>query len=249
VRDTLSRARIHIAREVLKGQQAQLVSLTCPHCGAHEVRGGGDAVFFSCKSCQAILQPQAGKLTVVPCLWEKSEEKPAEGAIYVPFWMFRTEVSFHGKQRAIPSLAYPADFMVPASVSPGRPVSIVRLGHKATLDGATHQYSTSKLDIEPDLGRYSRDDAAEAVELIFLSIERELFSRAPGTKYEVKPRYKNLCFFVWEKSRFDFLHAPDEHVLAVEPNFARLLQEKKVGDFLSLLSEGLTRKRFGSPWI
>ena len=248
MRDTLSRARIHIAREVLKGQQAQLVSLTCPHCGAHEVRGGGDAVFFSCKSCQAILQPQAGKLTVVPCLWEKSEEKPAEGAMYVPFWMFRTEVSFHGKQRAIPSLAYPADFMVPASVSPGRPVSIVRLGHKATLDGATHQYSTSKLDIEPDLGRYSRDDAAEAVELIFLSIERELFSRAPGTKYEVKPRYKNLCFFVWEKSRFDFLHAPDEHVLAVEPNFARLLQEKKVGDFLSLLSEGLTRKRFGVPF-
>ena len=145
-------------------------------------------------------------------------------------------------------MTYPADFMVPASVSPERPVSIVRLGHKATVDGTTEQYSTSKLDIEPDLGRYSRDDAAEAVELIFLSIERELFSRVPGTKYEVKPHYKNLCFFVWEKSRFDLLQAPDEHVLAVEADFARLLQEKKVGDFLGLLSEGLTRKRFGVPF-
>lgn len=232
----------------MKGQQAQLVSLTCPHCGAHEIRGEDDAVFFSCRSCQAILEPKAGRLAVVPCLWEKSEEKPAEGAIYVPFWMFRTDVSFHGKQRAITSMTYPADFMVPASVSPERPVSIVRLGHKATVDGTTEQYSTSKLDIEPDLGRYSRDDAAEAVELIFLSIERELFSRVPGTKYEVKPHYKNLCFFVWEKSRFDLLQAPDEHVLAVEADFARLLQEKKVGDFLGLLSEGLTRKRFGVPF-
>ena len=229
----------------MKDQQAQLVSLTCPHCGAHEIRGGDDAVFFSCRSCQAILEPKAGKLALVPCLWEKSEEKPAEGAIYVPFWMFRTDVSFHGKQRGTPSLTYPADFFVPASVTPERPVSIVRLGHKATLDGATHQYSTSKLDIEPDLGRYTRDDAAEAVELIFLSIERDLFVKAPNTKYEVKPYYKNLCFFVWEKSRFDLLQAPDEHVLAVEPDFARLVQEEKVDDFLKLLK--LTGKLFGPP--
>lgn len=233
----------------MKEQQAQLVSLTCPYCGGHEVRGGGDAVFFSCDNCQAILEAKAGKLAVVPCLWEKLEEKPALGAIYVPFWVFRTDVSFHRKQEAITRMTYPVDFMVPASVSPERPVSIVRLGHKATVDRAAHQYSTSKLDVEPDLGRYSRDDAAEAVELIFLSIERELFRKAPSTKYEVKANYKSLCFFLWEKSRFDFLQAPDEHVLAVEPNFARLVQEKKVDDLFSLVARGLIRKHSGPPWI
>jgi len=229
----------------LKEGQAQLVSLSCPHCGAREIESGDDRVFFLCKNCQAIVEPRGGGLALLPCLWEKVEKIPPEGALYVPFWVFRTELRLDSKQDVMLSLSYPADFMVPASLAPKRPVSIVRLGDKATVNAAAHQYSISRSDIEVELGRYSRSDAAEAIELIFLSIERALFSQAPGLRYEVKPRYKNLCFLVWEKGKLDLLHVPDEHLLMPETLFETVEEQEKIEDIISLVSRGLSRKRFG----
>lgn len=229
-------------RAMLNGEQAQLVSLSCPHCGGREIESGDDTVFFLCRQCEAIVEPKGGELALLPCLWEKIEGGAPEGALYIPFWVFRTEVRLDEKPAVMPSLSYPGDFMVPASLAPERSVSIIRLGDKATVDAAAHRYSVAKSDIQVQLARYSRNDAAEAVELIFLSIERELFSRAPGTQYEVKPRYKNLCFLVWEKSKLDLFCVPDE------PLFQPVEEQEKIDRIITLLSEGLTRKRFGYPF-
>jgi hypothetical protein len=228
----------------LSTEHAQLVPLSCPHCGRRKIESSDDAVFFFCQSCGAILETRKGKLRFLPSLWEKVERDLQEAAVYIPFWTFRTDVSLEDDKLHELSLTYPANFMVPASIPPERPVSIVRLADKVTREGDTRQYSTSKHNLRPELGRYSREDAAEAVELIFLSIERELFSQHPGSRYEVKSKYKNLCFLVWEKSRLDLLHLPDEHILLQETSFEQEVQkEERIDDFITLLSKELTRKR------
>jgi hypothetical protein len=229
---------------VVSTEHAQLISLSCPHCGGRKIESSDDAVFFFCKSCGAVLEARGGELTFLPSLWEKVEHDLPEAAVYIPFWVFRTDVSVEQDRLQELSLEYPADFMVPASIPPQRPVSIVRLADKVTRESGVRQYSTSKHDLNAELGKYSRKDAAEAVELIFLSIERELFSRYPGTKYEVGPRYRNLCFLTWEKSRLDLFHVPDEHILLQETSFEEEVQkEERIDDFFTLLSKELTRKR------
>jgi len=228
----------------LKSEQAQVVPLSCPHCGGRKIESSDDAVFFFCEVCGAAVEARGGSLVFLPSLWEKVEHDLPEASVYIPFWVFRTEVSIQPDRSQRLSLEYPTDFMVPASIPPQRPVSIVRLADKVTREGAVREYSTSRLDLKPELGRYSKEDAAEAVELIFLSIERELFSRAPGTPYEVRPKYKNLCFLVWEKSKLDLLHVPDEHILLQETAFEEEVQkEEKIDDLITLLSKELTRKR------
>jgi hypothetical protein len=231
----------------LRREQAQLVSLSCPHCGDRRIESADDAVFFYCGNCKAVLEPRGGELVFLPCLWETTAGRAPEGALYVPFWVFRTDVRIESKKPVELALKYPLDMMVPASIAPERPVSIVRLADKMTRERATHQYSTSKFDLEVEPGRYSRDDAREAVELVFLSIERDLFSEAPGTKYTVQPEYKNLAFLVWEKSKLDLLYVPDEHVLLRESAYEDE-QEERIDDLMALLSKELTRKRTRPFW-
>ena len=224
--------------------QAQLVPLSCPHCGARGIESSDDSVFFFCESCKAVVEARGDELVYLPCLWERAERDLPEAAIYIPFWVFTTDASIRLTGSPGLALKYPADFMVPASIPPERPVSIIRLADKVTREGSVRQYSTSKLDLDVELGRYSREDAAEAVELIFLSIERELFSRTPGVAYSVKPRYKNLSFLIWEKSKLDLFHVPDEHILLQETPFEEEIQkEERIEDFIVLLSRELTRKR------
>jgi ribosomal protein S27E len=229
----------------LKYEQAQLVPLSCSQCGGRDIQNSDDAVFFFCNSCQAVLEPRGGELALLPCLWEKVDRDLPEGSIYVPFWVYRTEAYIESKKPRELKLKYPADFMIPASILPERPVSIVRLADRVTSDEAAHQYTTQRLSLDVELGRYSREDALQAVELVFLSVEREMFSEAPGTKYDVRPSYKNLCFLVWEKSRLDLLHVPDEHILLQETAFEEEIQkEERIDDFISLISKELTRKRY-----
>ena len=224
--------------------QAQLVPLTCPHCGGRKIESSDDSVFFFCESCKAVVEARGGELAYLPCLWEMVERDLSEEAVYIPFWIFKTDVSIKSVESQGLALKYPADFMVPASIPPERPVSIIRLADKITRGKSARQYSTSRLDIDVELGRYSREDAAEAVELIFLSIERELFSRAPGTVYTVNPEYKNLCFLIWEKSKLDLFHVPDEHILLRETPFEEEIQkEERIDDLIVLISRELTRKR------
>lgn len=224
--------------------QAQLVPLSCPHCGGRAIKSLDESVFFYCENCKAVVEARGGELVYLPCLWESVERDLPEEAVYIPFWVFTTDVSIRSRGSGHLALKYPIDFMVPASIPPERPVSIIRLADKITREGDLRQYSTSKLDLGVELGRYSRADAAEAVELVFLSIEREMFSRMPGTAYAVKPKYKNLCFLVWEKSKLDLFHVPDEHILLQETPFEEEIQkEERIEDFIVLLSRELTRKR------
>jgi ribosomal protein S27E len=224
--------------------QAQLVTLRCPQCGDRQIEGDSDAVFFFCKNCQSVLEPRGGELVTLSCLWEKTGSKPPKDAIYVPFWVFRTEALLDANKRLAPSLSYPADFMVPACISPDMPVAIMRLGHKFTLESGNHQYSNTKEDLEPEPGRYSREDAIEAVELLFLSIERGLFSEAPNARYELKSTYKNLCFLVWERSKLDLVHVPDEKLLMPEALFAQYREEQKIETLISFAYGGLSIKHF-----